>query len=123
MDVVDRDPRLGEAGEEEVGKGMRPDARESPRPFGPAPAQPHAVTTDEVKAGLTAELGEEIEPGREDQAIDSIFGAVGDHAFWGDPLYPLPLGVDQGDVVPVESRQVFVVEAGPLAEVVVVGLE
>ncbi len=41
----------------------------------------------------------------------------------GDPLDALAVGVDQRDVRPVEGVEIFVVEAGPLAELVVLGLQ
>ena len=81
------------------------------------------LRADDVVAGPAGVAGADLEAGGEDDAIDRILGPVGHDAPLGDTLDAPAVGIDQGHVRPVEGRQVFVMEAGPFAELPVPGLE
>src|SRR6202041_3209223 len=81
------------------------------------------TATDQVEAGAAPVLGADLEAGRVDDAVDLVLAAASDHAFLGDPLDALAVGVDQVRAGLVEGLQVFVVEAGALAELAVPGLQ
>ena len=77
----------------------------------------------EVEAGAALVLGADLEAGRVDDAVDLVLAAADHDALLGDPLDALAVGVDQVRAGLVEGLQVFVVEAGPLAELAVPGLQ
>ena len=45
-----------------------------------------AVAADELAAGAPGEVGADLEPGREDQAVDFVLDAVRDDAVLGEAL-------------------------------------
>ena len=81
------------------------------------------IAADEFVARAAGVVGADLEAGREDEAVELVFDAVGHHALLGDLLDALAIGIDQRHILPVEGRQVVVVEAGPFAELAVPGLE
>ena len=89
----------------------------------PLARQREAVAAGEVVAGAAGVVGADLEAGGVDQAVDLVGLAVGDDGVFGDALDAAAFGIDQRHVRPVEGRQVVVVEAGALAELVVPGLE
>ena len=81
------------------------------------------VAAVDLVAGAAREVGADLEAGGVDQAVDLVLHAVRDHALLGDALDALALRVDQRDVRAVEGVEILVVEARPLAELAVVGLQ
>ena len=82
-----------------------------------------AAAPDDRVAGTAGKRGElRLEPGGEDDAVELVFGAVGDRAVRRDSRNAAG-AVDQRDVRVVEGEEVLVVEAGSLAPVPVVRLE
>jgi len=73
--------------------------------------------------GAARVVGADLEPGREDQAVELVLDPVDDDAALGDALHAPPVRVDERDVRTVERLQVVVVEARPLAELAVPRLE
>ena len=93
-----------------------------------APSRPllgerHAVAAVDLVAGAARVVGADLEAGGVDQAVELVLDAVDDDAALGDALDAPAVGVDERDVRAVERLQVLVVEAGPLAELAVVGLQ
>ena len=121
--VVGREAALGRAEEEEVGEAPHHQAVQAADPVGPGLAERLPAPAVDVVAVAAAEAGADLEAGGEDQAVDLMSDTVDDHGVLGDPLDALAVGVHQLDRRPVEGLQVFVVEAGPLAELAVPGLQ
>ena len=63
-----------------------------------------------------------LEAGGVDETVELVILSVADESPWGHP-FDAGRAIDEGHVGQVEGRQVFVVEAGPLAEVAVIGLQ
>ena len=82
-----------------------------------------AVTPDRVEAGPPGVLRADLEARCVDQAVEFVVLAVGPHAGLVDALHPLAIGVDQVGARLVVGVEVLVVEAGPLAQLAVPGLE
>ena len=78
---------------------------------------------DDVVAGPPRVVGPHFEAGGINQAVDLVLTFADDDAVARDGVDAAPVGVHQGDVGAVEGLEVLVVEAGPLAELPVPGLE
>ncbi len=78
---------------------------------------------DGVEAGPSFERRADLEARRVDQAVEFVVLAAHPHPGLVDALDALAVGVDQMDVRVVVRLQVLVVEAGPLAQLAVPGLE
>src|SRR5262249_23761511 len=89
----------------------------------PALRELHAVPPDDLVAGAPGVVRPDLEAGGEDQAVDWVLLPRDDEAVRRHALDALPLRVDEGDVRAIEGLEVVVVEAGPLAELPVPGLE
>jgi len=92
-------------------------------PVFPVLGQPQPVSTDQVEPGAAAIFGADLEARGVDQAVQRILRAGHDHAGRRDALDALAVAVDQMDARQVEGLQVGIVEAGPLAELTVPGLQ
>ena len=120
---VHREPGLGDAFDKAVRETVGAQALEGAHAVAPALGQCDAVAADQLEAGAAAVVGAHLETRREDQTVELVGHPVDDDAGLGDALHAAAAGVDQRDVVPVERLQIFVVEAGPLAEIAVPGFE
>ena len=89
----------------------------------PLLGQRQAVAAVQLVAGAARVVGADLEAGGVDQAVELVLDAVRDDAVLGDALDALAVRVDERDVRAVEGVEVLVVEAGPLAELAVVGLQ
>ena len=76
-----------------------------------------------VEAGAARVVGADLEARREDQAVELVVHAAGPHAGLVDALDALAVGVDEVRARLVVRLQVLVVEARPLAELAVPGLQ
>ncbi len=76
-----------------------------------------------VEAGAPRELGADLEARGVDQAVELVVLVADPHAGLVDPLDTLAVGVDEVGARVVERLEVLVVEARPLAELAVPGLE
>src|SRR5580700_579789 len=85
--------------------------------------QRRAVRAVDFEAARSRWCDAEFEAGSINDQIDWILRAVEYDPVAADPVDAPALCVDQRDVRTVESRQVVVAEARPLAEAAVVGLE
>ena len=120
---VHGETRLGDAQDEAVREAIDGEAVQRANPVAPLLGQRQPVATDDFETGTPRVFRADLESGREDQAVDAVFGAVHHDAVGSDPLDALALGVDEGDVVAVERLEILVVEARSLAEVAVPRLE
>src|ERR1700759_1922244 len=87
------------------------------------PPRPPPAAAGHLEAGPPGVRGTDLEAGAVDDAVQLVLPAGRDHAGLGDPLDPLAVRVDQVGVRVVEGLQVLVVEARPLAQLAVPGLE
>ena len=85
--------------------------------------QRNSVTARDLHADAPRIIGADLEARRIDQAIELVFLARDDDSVLGDALDALAGRVDQMNVRPVEGLQILIVEARPLAELVVPGLQ
>ena len=118
---------LGETEEETVGEAVGLQPVQRAQALGPLLRKAHAAPADDVVTGPAGVGGADLETGGEDQAVDLVLnlpvGPVHHHTVFGETLHALAVGVDQGHVGAVEGGEVFVVEAGPLAELAVPRLQ
>src|SRR5579872_868838 len=89
----------------------------------PTLAQRVAAAAINFEAGATGVGGTNFESGRKDDAINLVFNAVEHQPLLGNAIDASPAGIDQGDVRPIERRQVFVVESRALAKQTIPGLQ
>ena len=82
-----------------------------------------SAPADDVVAGAAGVGRAHFEASGEDQAVEFVFLAIRHHAVLRQALDALAVGIHQGDVRAIVGGQVFVVEARPLAELPVPGLE
>ncbi len=102
---------------------MHVDAVQALHAVVPALAEGDAITPDRLEAGPAGIVGANLEARREDQTIELVVHAVGPHAGLVDALDALAAGVDEMGGRLVVGLEVLVVEAGPLAQLAIPGLE
>ena len=115
------DASLGETQNEAIGEIVSGEAVVSAQSIGPLFAQAGAVFANQIIAGLAGVAGADLEAGGEDQAIHLVFHPLDYDAFFGDFVDALTLGIDQRYAGPIVGLQVFIVEAGALAELAIIG--
>src|SRR6185437_7150550 len=120
MREVGGEARLRIADDEAVRKSARMEAVEGRYAFLPLLGQRNPAASIQFIAGTPRVAGPDFKTRGIDQAIDFIFLAVGDDAAFGDPFHAFARRIHQRDVRAVEGLQIFVVEARPLAELVVI---
>ena len=76
-----------------------------------------------IEAGAALVFGADLEAGGVDDAVELVFLARDHDAVLGDPLDALAVGIDQMRARRVERLQIGVMEARPLAELAIPGLE
>src|SRR5690606_5923637 len=108
---------------ERVGEAVHEGALEGPHPLGPVLGDALAVPAGHVEPRALRVRGPDLEARRVDDAVELVLATAGDDAPLGDPLHALAVGVDEVRGGLVERLQVLVVEARPLAELAVPGLE
>src|SRR5215469_11959454 len=121
--VGDQVRALGGLHEEQVREPADVDAVQRAHSVRPVLRQRAAAAAGHLEAGSPGVGGADLEAGTVDDAVELVGPAGDDHAGLGDPLYALAVRVDQVGVRVVEGLQVLVVEAGPLAQLAVPGLE
>ena len=92
---VHGEARLRDAEHEAVGEAVDAQAVIGADAVAPLVGERHPVASDDVEADAPRVVGADLEAGREDQAVDGVFGAVDDDAVGGDPLDAHALGVDE----------------------------
>jgi hypothetical protein len=95
---------------------------EATHPILPLVLQRHASLPNNLASHSLGIIRGELEAGRVNDAVELVLLAVRHDALLGDAVDALAVGVDQVDGGQVEGGQEFVVEAGALAELVVVCL-
>ena len=121
--IVDREPTLRVTEDEHVGEPVHVHAVDGLHAFGPVGREGDVVGSGHVVSSSAGVLGADLESGGVDEAVELVFGLADHHGGGCEPIDALAVGVDQGDVGPVEGLQVLVVETGALAELAVPGFE
>ena len=114
---------MGEAEEKAVRKTVGLQSVQRAPAVGPLIGEGEAIAADDLVAGPAGVTRANLEASSEDDTIHRILGPVDHDAVLRNAFDPFPLGINQGHVQPVEGGQVFIVEAGPLAELPVPRLE
>ena len=122
-DVGDQVGALGGLHEIGIGKAMHMHAVQAAHALGPVLRQPLAAAAHRVEAGAPFVRRAHLEARGVDDAVHRVFHARHQQAVLGDALNALAVGVDQLHMGLVEGLQVFIMEAGPLAQLPVPGLE
>src|ERR1700761_8822385 len=117
--IVEGCTRLGDTNKKQVWELVRLHAKQRTRALFPVFTQLDATAAISLQPSLPSELHQKVETGRIDDGIDGILVALHNDTVRRDLLNTLTVGINQGDIVPVESIQVLVTETGPLTEVVV----
>ena len=114
---------LGDAHVEGVRKAAALETVQGAHAVAPLLRKREPVAPLHLVAGPTGVRGAHLEAGGEDEAVQLVFHAVGDHALLRDALHALALRIHQRDVGVVEGDQVVVMEARPLAELAIPRLQ
>ena len=109
--------------EECVRKAVHMDAVLAAHALGPMLRQFYAASPRHVEAGAPLVLGADLEPRRVDDAVELVFLAGGHDPAGRDLLDSLAVGIHQMRPRRVERLQIGIVEARPLAELAIPGLE
>src|SRR5581483_2285562 len=123
MREVGAEADLRHADDEAVGEAARLHAEQGANAVLPLLRERLAAAAVDVVAGAPFQRRAPLEAAGEDDAVNLVLDAVRHDAALGDPLDAAAIGIHQRHVRAVEGRQVFVVEAGPLAELAVVWLQ
>ena len=115
---------LGEAHVETIREAVAVNAMEGAHATRPMVGERKPITTEYFQFRLLGVGGAaHFETGREDDAVDFVFDAVHHHTLVSHALDALALGIHEGDIGTVESRQEVVIECGALAPWAIPGLE
>ena len=123
MRIVCRKAGLRRAHDDQVRETVHQHAVQAAIAVSPMLRQLAPVTPADIVTGPPRVFGTHFKPRRIDQAVDLIGLAIGDDRILRDPLDAPALCIDQRDIVPVEGRQVAVMETGPLAELAIPRLQ
>ena len=123
MGVVGGEARLRCAHDEAIGETVHMHAVQRARTFSPFLGKAQPVAAIDLIARTLRVARANFKARRIDEAVEFIFNAVNHHTFFGDALDAATLRVDEMDIGTVEGREIFVVEAGALAELIVIGLQ
>ncbi len=109
--------------DEEVREAVHEHAVLRAHAFDPIVGESQAVAADRVEPHAPRVIRPDLEARRVDDAVDLVLDAGDDDALFGDAIHALAVGVEELRAGLVECLQVLVVEARPLAELAVPGLE
>ena len=121
--VDDEIGRLRELHQEQVGETGAVQTMQRPHAVAPRRGELLAALANRIETGAFFGGGADFEPGGVDDAVHFIVLAVHPQAGFVDSLDTLAIGVNQGDAGPVEGLQILIMEAGPLAQLAIPGLQ
>ena len=109
--------------QQHIGKAARKNAVQSLGAAFEFLCQRQPVAARDGHADAARIVSADLEARRIDQAVELVFFARDHDAILGDALDALAGRVDQVNILPVEGLQILIVEARPLAELVVPGFQ
>ena len=107
---------LGIADDEQIWKPAGVQTVQRSHSIRPFVTEFQAASVNQIISATTGVVGTDFEPRRKDDAVQLNQFAVGNNSPLGNFIDTLAISINQVNVVPVKSRQIVIMETGPLTK-------